>query len=177
MSAAEYLVRKIQIERWVVTSSIEDEGDIRPDSLTGRCLMTTDEYLSLWQCANDEKEIAQVALALATPQKKSSAIEGIALVLINKELLIKEGFTLQANLGESLIRDLNEKHIDVKLDLPKLIRIATEITLKLRNDLLFYQFTTRQLLSLLKKALLDGRIAESDIPKPILKQLAALSIK
>jgi hypothetical protein len=166
MPAAHYLARKIQISRWERKSYSKDDADVRADSLTGRCLKTDNEELSVWACENRKDDVAEIALALTADPQKTSRLERVVIVLLNREQLTHEGFVFKPEHGTSLVADLNSRHVNIsELDLYKLVRIAAEITLKVRNNLLFYQFTAKEIRSLVMRAVSDGRIEESALPE------------
>lgn len=164
-----YVARKIQVERWDVTSYTSGDADVRVDSLTGRCLETKEEQLSVWMCKNEKEDVAQIALALATnfTLKKD---EGMYIVLLRKDVLEEEGFTFDNSEGNSKVADLNLRHFDiVELDIAKLLRIATEITHNVRQDSHLFPFTKREVAEILQKAMDDGRIDHKDVKKENLK--------
>lgn len=164
-----YVARKIQVERWDATLYTSGNADVRVDSLTGRCLETKEEQLSVWLCKNEKEDVAQIALALATnfTLKKD---EGMYIVLLRKDVLEKEGFTFDNSEGNSKVADLNSRHFDiVDLDIPKLLRIATEITRNVRQDSYLFPFTKREVAEILQRAIEDKRVDPKDVKKENLK--------
>lgn len=164
-----YVARKIQVERWDATLYASGDADVRVDSLTGRCLETKEERLSVWMCKNDKEDVAQVALALATnfTLKKD---EGMYIVLLRKDILEEEGFTFDSSEGNSKVADLNSRHFDIAdLDVSKLLRIATEITRNVRQDKRLFPFTKKEVAELLQKAIEDNRVDLKDVKKENLK--------
>jgi hypothetical protein len=165
----EYIARKIQVERWEITSYTTGIDDVRVDSVTGRCLTTDEEKLSVWMCQNEENDVAQVALALATGYYVK---DSLYIALLRKDLLEKAGFTFENSDGDTKVADLRSRHVDIiNLDIPKLVRIATEITLNVRQDSLLFQYTQQQVLDLIKNAIEEGRLNLKDLKSDYQKLL------
>jgi inosine-uridine nucleoside N-ribohydrolase len=151
----QYLARKIQMGRWEIKPYIPAE-EIRADAITGGCLRTIDDNLSLWQCKNSREDVEEIALALASGMQQ---IEGIKIVLLNKELLENSNFSIESSTGRTPVVDLCDRHIDVtKLTMIKICKIAEHVKFALLIASQFYQFTKAQIKVILCKAITNGRI-------------------
>lgn len=151
----QYLARKIQRGKWETKPYITLE-EIRADALTGGCLRTSDDNLSLWQCEDSREDVEEIALALASCMDQ---IEGIHIVLLKKELFENGGFSLDSSEGKTPVDDLCTRHIDVtKLTMTKICKIAEHVKSALAGPSQFYPFTRAQIKEILCKAIKHGRI-------------------
>jgi len=64
-----FLARKISRAKWEPAPYTGPEG-IRADAITGSCLRTSNDTLSLWQCSQDVEDVSEVVLALASSMEK-----------------------------------------------------------------------------------------------------------
>lgn len=151
----QYLARKIQRGKWETKPYISIE-EIRADAITGGCLRTSDDNLSLWQCKDSREDVEEIALALASCMDQ---IEGIHIVLLNKQLLEHGDLSLEASEGKTPIEDLRSRHIDItKLTMKKVCKIAEYVKSALPIASQFYQFTKAQIKEILQKAIRNERI-------------------
>ena len=161
----EFIARKIQVERWDRTPYTKNDEDVRVDSLTGRCLMTGEEKLSVWKCKNAKEDVSQVVLALGTSFTVNKG-DGVSIVLLLKDDLVKEGFSFEETDGDTKVADLKKRHYDIKaLDIDKLLRIATEITHNVRQDKNLFEFTIAEVQELFEHAIEAKRVDRKDVPK------------
>ena len=104
-----YLARKIQRAKWDPSPNIPAD-EIRADAITGGCLKTSDDTLSLWQCRDSREDVEEIALVLASNMNR---IEGIHIVLLNNESLENSNLSLEFTQGVTPVEDLRERHIDI----------------------------------------------------------------
>lgn len=157
-----YLARKIQRAKWDTKPTIPAE-EIRADAITGGCLRTSDDSLSLWQCRDLRDDVEEIALALASNMNR---IEGIHIVLLNKELLETDSFSFESTKGIVPIDDLHGRHIDIiNLTMGSICKIAEYVKAGLPIESQFYQFTRAQIQAILRKAILNDRIKFDNLRK------------
>jgi hypothetical protein len=157
-----YLARKIQRAKWDPSPNIPAE-EIRADAITGGCLKTSDDNLSLWQCRDSREDVEEIALVLASTMNK---IEGIHIVLLNKELLRNSKLSLESTQGITPIEDLRGRHIDLtNLTMRKVCKIAEHVKAALPIQSQFYQFTRAQIREILRRAIESDRIKLEQLRK------------
>lgn len=160
-----FLVRKIRRARWEIDEDFGPEG-IAADAVTG-CLRTTENALSVWECAGGEKqEVRDAVLALAAAGER---LDSFQVVAIERERLEAGGFTLSAVPGDTPVPDLIDSHRDiVRLELEKLGLLAHHIASTVRSGTRCHQFTKKELRDLITDAVKAERI-HLDGLKPALR--------
>jgi hypothetical protein len=153
----DFLARKISRAKWEPTPYTGPEG-IRADAVTGPCLRTYNDTLSLWRCSQDDTDVAEIVLALASAMEK---IETIHLILLHQNDLTANGFTLAVTPENANIpvADLRNRHVDLaNLTATQILFLAQEIATKVRRNSGFYLFTKKAICEILCKAVRSGRI-------------------
>ncbi len=82
------LARKISRSKWASKPYLKPDA-IRADAITN-CLKTKDDRLSLWRCADDQWDVAEAFLALATGSKISK-VETMDIVVLPENELEEAG--------------------------------------------------------------------------------------
>lgn len=169
----EYLARKISRPKWEPKPYTGPE-DVRADAITG-CLRTLNDTLSLWQCSQDNADVADVALALAASMEK---IEGMHVVLLPKSDLSIDGFSFEVTPehANTPVEDLCARHVDlVNLTMTLLCSLARRIATNVRQGLSLYQFTRREVRDILCRAVKAARVdinsLKNDVRSEIQKHL------
>lgn len=164
------LARKISRAKWEHRDYLA-ETEIRADAISG-CLRTTDDKLSWWRCADDEEDVAEVALALAVGPK-SDMFDKIDLVVLPEAVLANAGLAYESGEGETAVMDLRSRHVDlVKLDVERLAMVAKILGPRIRSNDKVHQFTRRQLMTLVKTAIHDRRLDPGNLNEKLREKLA-----
>ncbi len=151
----EYLARKISKGKWMPKAGMPVNA-VRADVLIS-CLKTKDDELSTWQCTNEEDDIRQVILALATA---GSTIETMDVVIIPKAEVHALGIRLEEKLGRTAVPDLQLRHLDlVRIEVQQLSSLALLIASQVRSGPpSCYRLTATKIRALIQQALDEGRI-------------------
>lgn len=153
-----FLARKISRAKWEPAPYTGPEG-IRADAITGSCLRTQNDTLSLWKCTPNDADVSEVVLALASTMEK---IEAMHIVLLDQNYLQANGFVIE-NTPENThtpIDDLRGRHVDlINLTMAQITFLATDIAAKIRQNTGFYLFTKRAILEQLASAVKVSRLA------------------
>lgn len=173
-----YLARKISKAKWE-TTSYKGQEDIRADAITGPCLRTYGDALSLWQCKQDRTDLAKVVLALVTRTKKPiELIDKVHLVLIHESEFENDIFTLETTPenADTDIQDLQARHFDLlNLTMTTVCLLAKKIATKVRQDSQFHMFTRSQVREIIcdavKQKRLDINTLEDKVREEIQKKL------
>ena len=152
----EYLGRKIMRSRWSVPNfSTEEQYPIRADAICD-CLRTKQDSLSFWQCNEGQIEIEEIVLALAA---NMDSLETIDVVILPRQDLVTEQFSMKPIEGMTPVRDLRKRHIDIsELTITKLSQLSKHIANKVRTNTDCHRFTRSQIKDILLKALRRGRL-------------------
>jgi hypothetical protein len=155
----EYLARKFDPGKWGPKPYLGAQ-DIRADAITGACLRTQSDELSLWQCSNEKEDVAEVVLALMA-NSRTNTIEGTHIVLFEMSELITDEFILVCTPqnAQTLIDDLSKRHVDaIQLHMEKIVCLAQKIATKARQKIGCYSFTRKEVLTILRNAAKSGRL-------------------
>ena len=164
------LARKISRAKWNSKAYLA-ETEIRADAITG-CLRTTDDSLSWWRCTDDEKNVAEVALALAAGPKIDK-FERIDVVVLPEAVLANAELASESTEGETAVKDLRSRHVDlVRLDVERLAKVARILAPLIRSGDKVVRFTREQVITLVTTAIHDKRLEEKDLNKKLRDQLA-----
>jgi len=132
---------------------------IRADAVTGGCIRTADDTLSVWSCFSDKKHIEEVVLALALGPKIDH-LEAMDVVLLSRSILETQGLTLEITPGDTLVEDLRGRHVNlVNLDMNKICFLAVQIAANLRQNDSCYRFTKGEILALACAAVKAERVS------------------
>lgn len=164
------LARKISRAKWQQKKYLA-ETEIRADAISG-CLRTTDDTLSWWRCADDEEDLAEVALAL-TAGPKIDKFDKIDVVMLPEAVLADAGLERKSTEGETLVEDLRSRHVNlVNLDVERLARVARILHPLIRSDGKVFPFTKRRLMTLVTTAIHDKRLDANDLNDKLREKLA-----
>ncbi len=164
------LARKISRAKWQQKEYLA-EGEIRADAISG-CLRTTDDTLSWWRCSDDEKDIDEVALALAVGPM-IERFDKIDVVVLPEAILADAGLARQSTEGGTPVKDLQHRHVDlVRLDIERLGRVARILDPRIRSDDKVVQFTKARLMALVDTAIHDKRLDANDLSEKLREKLA-----
>lgn len=159
----EYLVRKISEAKWKHLD-FDSKDDISADAITGGCLRTHLNRLSLWKCKNDKADIDEAVLAIVSSMQLP---EKINIVLIENEFFEKN-FIIEQTKGNTPIADLRDRHIDIaEMTMKKICLLAERIALKVRSNIDFHRYSKKQLVDLVKNAVISGRLKRDDLEAKI----------
>ncbi len=164
------LARKISRAKWDSKEYLA-ESEIRADAITG-CLRTMDDTLSWWRCSDDEKNVAEVALALAAGPKIDK-FERIDVVVLPEAVLANAELASESTEGETAVKDLRSRHVDlVRLDVERLAKVARILAPRIRSGDKVVRFTKAQIITLVTTAIHDKRLEEKNLNKKLRKQLS-----
>ena len=163
------LARKISRAKWQQKEYLA-ETEIRADAISG-CLRTTDDTLSWWRCTDDEKDVDEVALALAAGPK-FNRFDTIDVVVLPEAVLTNAGLASESTEGETAVKDLRSHHVDlVRLDVERLAKVARILGPRIRSGDKVVRFTTAQLRTLVTTAIRDKRLDADDLSEKLREKL------
>lgn len=144
-----FLARVISRAKWERKEWMS-EGEISADAVTAD-LRTLDNKLSFWQCgAGRDKEINNVALAIAAGRDKIGKVE---IVLIDDKDLENDGQIIKASDGRTPVGSMVKLHVDViRLDYSRLGRVARRVASAVAADQC-HRVTKNSVKTLLVKAI------------------------
>ncbi len=164
------LARKISRAKWEPIGYLA-ENEIRADAISGGCLRTSGDTLSWWRCSGDEDDVAEVALALATGPNKTN-FDKIDVVVLPEEELAVAGLTTKPEAGDTLIKDLKSRHVNVvRLDVERLAMIARILALRIRTGKNVFTFTRGKLKTLVSTAIKAERVNRNDLDEKLQEEL------
>ncbi len=164
------LARKISRAKWQHRDYLA-ETEIRADAISG-CLRTTDDTLSWWRCTDDDKEVAEVALALAVAPRMEK-FDKIDVVALPEATLTEAGLACQPAEGETPVKDLRSRHVNlVKLDVERLAKVARILGPRIRSGDKVFSFTKAELMTLVTAAIHDKRLDANDLNEKLREELA-----
>lgn len=164
------LARKISRAKWEHRDYLA-ETEIRADAISGY-LRTTDDTLSWWRCTDDEKEVADVALALAVGPRIEK-FEKIDVVVLPEAILTEAGLASVSTEGETPVKDLRSRHVNlVNLDVERLAKVARILGPRIRSGDKVFPFTKARLMTLVAVAIHDKRLDANDLNEKLREKLA-----
>lgn len=126
---------------------------------------TKDNTLSLWAVENTE----DVVLAMIC---KASKIDDMFTLKIEDELLKNSKLEVVNEGSNSLIKDINKFHYNIKnLNYKKLANVSKLIIEALKNEDNLEFFTKNDIIRILKKAIKEGRLSKESLNKKIQKEI------
>lgn len=163
------LALKISRAKWERKDYLA-ENEIRADAITS--LRTSDDRLSWWRCADDDEEdVDQVALALAVGPN-NNRIDKFDIIVLPESILAKAGLASESTEGETLVKDLRSRHVDlVRLDVERLAKVARILDPRIRSGDKVVQFTKAQLTTLVTTAIQDKRLDPNDLNEKLREKL------
>lgn len=163
------LARKINRAKWQHRTYLE-ETEIRADAISG-CLRTVDDTLSWWRCGDNEKDVAEVALALAVGPKIEK-FDKIDVVVLPESILAEAGLAFEHTEGETSVKGLRSRHVDlVKLDIERLAKVARILDPLIRSGEKVVLFTKATLITLVTTAIHDKRLDVNDLHDKLREKL------
>lgn len=142
--------------------------NVNADAIT-KDLKTTENTLSLWAL----KDTNDVVLAMAS---NSSRICDIYTLKLNNEIIDKSDLEILNEPGNSRISDINSFHYNIKnLTYKKLSDVSKVIIESLKDVNNLNTFTKKDVIKILKKAVLDKRLniesLNDNVKKVVMKEL------
>lgn len=163
-----YYAREINRPKWEGNKPWLVPGAIRADAVTGS-LRTDQDELSVWECQDNKGDVAEIVLAVASVHKR---LESVHLVLLDEDELKADGVELKRTRGKIKVEDLKLRHANlVRLDLVKLSAIATRVATQVCADARCYEFTTGEVLAIVREAIGKGRVNKEDLQPAIANAL------
>ena len=164
--AYQYVARKIKRNRWDSPDGWL-ASELPADALTGGCLKTTDNTLSLWQFQNPAQDLTEVALALAATFDN---LDTFHIAWIHRDQLSQ--FTLAETTGQTPVLDLRDRHIDLcDLRVDGIVDFATCLHSAVRNDQCC-EFRTKVIIDILKMAVANKRLPLEQLKPNVVKRLS-----
>lgn len=159
------LLRKIRKSRWYKNDSMPwlKENEIQADPLGD--LVTSGNTLSVWLVEDDESNLEQVIVALAS---SCDNVSNLDYALINVDLLLNVGIKIEAKEGLTPYSRANPWHRDlVELTTNKLFKLAEAMFVHSDRK----RVAEKIVLNLIKDAVQDGQINRTKLSAGILRKL------
>ncbi|MBI4717396.1 MAG: hypothetical protein HY763_06300 [Planctomycetes bacterium] len=165
------LARKISRAKWERKPHLAP-NEIGADAITA-CLRTSGDALSWWRCADEEEDVARVALAVALPvDKDKQKLETIDVALVPAVELESIGLSLRDSEGNTLVNDVRARHVDVVyFDVDRLAAVARMLAPRIRSGTQVFTFTSARVKRLFREAIGDNRVDPSALSDKILAKL------
>jgi len=167
-----YVARKISKAKWELKpefiSELSKEA-IPADAITAD-LRTQRNRLSLWKF-EDESALEEVVLALATRMQR---LDKIDIVWTEFELLISKGLKYEETEGETPVRNLKDRHIDlINLDVKRLEEIAIILADSIRNNKppKVKRFAKNKVREILQQGLREERFSPDNLSENLRRDL------
>jgi hypothetical protein len=152
-----WLVRKISKRKWEQPEGLPTSA-VGADAITAD-LRTRGNRLSLWECndPDDEEEMLEIAAALVTSLQR---IDNIDLAWIDSDELARKGIMLQRTQGDTLIREMVDRHVDaVSLDLDCFCQVAFVFLEAIKTNLWYKRILRPTILERLRRAVQEGQLS------------------
>jgi len=171
--------RKVNGAKWQPSKSLAP-GEVSADAVTAD-LRTTDNELSFWACSsNDEAELRETVLALATGGDR---LDKMDVAWIEREAVHAAQLTIQETPGHANtpVESLKGRHVDVaKLDVARLGIVAGLIHAAVSAEKKQWRrFARSEVLAVVVAAVRSGRVAIDTLKDELRKDVerAVLSDK
>lgn len=159
------LVRKIDKAKWMQNDILGGE-DVSADAITN-CMKTRGNTLSTWE-VSEEENIEEAVLAMVSAHQHLDTID---VVCLNPGFLQNQGIRLQTNCGNTPVKDLVDRHVDIcDLTYSSLGTVAQKIVEGISNGKVF-RYTKGSIKKLLKSAINVGLLQREDLYESVLKKL------
>jgi hypothetical protein len=159
------LGHKVSISRWNEAGGLP-EGRIQADAITAD-LRTQDNRLSFWNCGEDDVNDAMLAdavLAVASSMDRASKVD---LVWVLRESLEKYGYLLDFNDGQTPVKGLKGRHVDVcGLDYEGLGRVARQVSVAVKAGQ-WRRYSQKKVLELLAAAVKQDRLDVEELKEKL----------
>lgn len=165
------LARKISRAKWEPIEYLA-ENEIRADAISGGCLRTSGDTLSWWRCTGDERDVAEVALAIVAGPNIEK-FQKFDVVVLPAAILAQAGLVFESKDGETAVRDLRSRHLDlVKLDVERLSLVAKVLARRIRSNGGVVLFSRAKLIRLVEEAIQAGRLDPNALTEKLRGKLA-----
>ena len=165
----QYVARKVSKNKWILRSYLGRDA-IAADAITGGCIRTQSDALSVWECASGQQDdVEPVVLALAAA---GSHLDTIDIVILPKDEL--EGLDVARSEGNTPVQDLRPCHVDIQhLDTKGICQLARSIAAAVRseNELRCRRFRESEVERILRDAILTGRLNHEDLGEGLRNRL------
>ena len=159
------LIRKIKKSKWLQGDEVPD--DVPADAITGGCVRTQCNTLSVWE-VQDENKIDEAVLAIVSAGHR---LETIDVVPIEREHLEQNEIDCKQIPGRTEVKDLAETHIDLcNLAYRELGIIAYHIADKFRQGKV-KRYRKKRLEEILRDAIQNKRLKITDLEDSISERL------
>ena len=159
------LIRKIKKCKWLQDDEVPD--DVPADAITGGCVRTQCNTLSVWE-VQDENKIDEAVLAIVSA---GHHLETIDVVPIDREHLEQNEIDCKQIPGRTEVKDLADTHIDLcNLAYRELGIIVYHIAGKFRQDKV-KRYRERQIKEILRTAIQKQRLEIENLSESIRKKL------
>ena len=149
-----YLVRKIARGKWPSSDILSfNVSDISADAISS-CLRTSSNTLSTWEIDKIE-DLEEAALALVSSAEHTDTMW---VIFIEKSEITKNGLGINNTPGNTCVRDLVDRHIDVTGLTYKTIGDFAGFVLEALKQDQVKSFTSSTLKKMLKRAIEEDRI-------------------
>lgn len=151
------LMKKIERAKWLQKEILAGEP-VSADAITIN-LRSKDNKISFWEMEKGE-DIEDVLLAVITNCDRVTASD---IVIIDKEVIRKEGLTIEYEEGITKVDDMKDKHRNVyDMDYNKLGILAKLIVEEFKKNEV-KRYTRKQIIGIIKNALNMERINIADL--------------
>ena len=159
------LIRKIKKSKWLQGDEVPD--DVPADAITGGCVRTQCNTLSVWEVP-DENRIDEAVLAIVAA---GHHLESIDIVQIDREYLEENEVDCIQTKGCTKVEDLVDTHIDLSnLTYKELGIIAYHIVDKFRQNKV-ERYRKKRLKEILRDAIHNKRLKITDLEDSISEKL------
>jgi hypothetical protein len=173
----EYLARKVVAAKWDEPGYFcqpLDNPQIKADAVTGGCLRTHGDTLSLWEC--DHSNVKEVVLALATAKSEEAKLKEIRkmnLILFSRRELEENGYVLENTDGDTVITELVKRHFDLKnLTMIQVCDISRKIAVRIRAETHYYcYFKPIDIKNILTDAIKIGKLDPNKLTDKVRSKL------
>ena len=158
------LIRKIKKCKWLQDDEVPNDA---ADAITGGCVRTQDNTLSVWEVP-DENKIDEAVLAIVSA---GDHLETIDIVQIDREYLEENKIDCRETEGDTPVKDLANTHIDLSnLFYTELGIIACHIADKFRQGKV-KRYRKKRLKEILKEAIQKKRLKTTALEDAISEKL------
>ena len=159
------LIRKIKKSKWLQGDEVPDE--VPADAITGGCVRTQHNTLSVWEVP-DENKIDEAVLAIVSA---GDHLECIDAAPIDREYLEENEIECKQTEGNTPVKNLANTHIDLSdLTYKKLGIIAYHIANKFREGKVT-RYTEGRIKRILRAAVKKKRLKAEDLNESIRNKL------
>ena len=155
------LVRKIDRAKWL-QNDIANGQEVSADAITN-CMKTKANTLSVWEI-DSASALDDAVLAMAS---QFDHLDTIDVVVLDESELDRAGLRIAATPGTTPVKRLADIHRDITALTYRTLGIVADFTVKCFQQDSVRRFTRGQLISLLKSAIHQGEITETDLKERV----------